>query len=110
MRNRNQVFTLVMIGLCGFLLVSRQKPASATSLAETKEHFEYCIVLVKYEPNHHWKTQIINADAPDPRPIEADMDSTYDGLATLNKLGAQGWEVVSRDTRNSSYLLKRPKS
>ena len=111
---RNKKMTLLMLlalGFGAFILANRYVIAKASPTGEKKQKWEYCRVLDTYRSeNNQYKTQIIS---PSTQPGQIDeIDSSYGGLAALNKLGAEGWEIVGIVPHQSSpeYMMKRPKS
>ena len=113
MRNqRMTLLVLLVIGLGAFLVLSRYAIAKPSATEEPKRKWEYCHVLGSYHVgDNHYKAQIILPSTPDGRVDE--IDSSFGDLAALNKLGADGWEIVgiipNQSNSNPEYILKRPK-
>ncbi len=100
------VFSFVMV--LGWHVSSRvamaQVRAGSPTLA-TRQKWEYCTILNITPGTGGWKAQVARGGV-----IET-MDSDLSGTTTLNRLGADGWELVSvsHQTGNSAeYFLKRP--
>jgi hypothetical protein len=101
---------LLVLGFGVFLVVSRYAVAKSSPSGETKQKWEYCRVLGSYRSgDNQYKAQIISASTPDGRIDE--IESSFGGLVALNKLGAEGWEIVGilPNQSNPEYILKRPK-
>ncbi len=112
MRNRiTTILLLVVLGTVGLLALNRYAAAKPSTTEETKRKWEYCHVFASYPTeNNHYKAPIESASTPVGRFDE--IDSNYGGLAALNKLGADGWELVAILPSNGNgpeYILKRPK-
>jgi hypothetical protein len=111
MRNKKiTLMVLLMLGFGAFLAVDRYVIAKPSPTEETKQKWEYCRVLGSYRSGeNHYKAQIIFPSTPDGRIDE--IESSFSGLAALNKLGAEGWEIVGiiQNQSNPEYILKRPK-
>ena len=110
MRNRRiTLLALLVLGCGGLLALNRYATAKPTSPEETKRKWEYCYVFRSQLLENHYKAQMTS---PDGRTNE--IDSSYMGVGALNKLGAEGWELVAiipdQSTQaNAEYILKRPK-
>ena len=69
------------------------------------QRWEYCTVNMITPGSGGWKAQLSHGGA-----IE-NVESDLTGISTLNRLGMNGWELVSvvHQTGNSAeYFLKRP--
>jgi len=108
---RNRKFTTLI------LIVSVLALASITEFgryalqaiqAQTRlptQRWEYCTVNMITPGTGGWKAQLSHGGA-----IE-NVESDLTGISTLNRLGMNGWELVSvvHQTGNSAeYFLKRP--
>ena len=72
---------------------------------ERRQKWEYCTVMTITPGTGGWKAQIARGAN-----IE-NVDSDMTGLSTVNKLGVEGWELVSvvhRTGNSAEYFLKRP--
>ena len=72
----------------------------------TRQRWEYCTILNITPGTAGWKAQVARNGV-----IET-WDSDLSGTSTLNRLGLEGWELVSvsHQTGNSAeYFLKRPR-
>ena len=72
----------------------------------TRVRWEYCTVN-KITGGNGWKAQVMNGTN------SQTVESDYTGMLAVNRLGADGWELVSviPHTENSvsaEYFLKRP--
>lgn len=110
MRNRKiTLLALLVFGCVGLLALNRYATAKPASPEETKHKWEYCYLFRSQLSENHYKAQMIS---PDGRTIE--IDSSYMGVGALNKLGAEGWELVAiipdqSMQANAEYILKRPR-
>lgn len=110
MRNRKITLLALIVFGCGVLLaLNRYATAKPTLPEETKRKWEYCYLFRSQLSENHYKAQMT---APDGRTIE--IDSSYMGVGALNKLGAEGWDLVAiipdqSMQANAEYILKRPK-
>jgi hypothetical protein len=101
---------LLLVGFGALLLVSRYAIAKPSNAEETKRKWEYCHVFGSYHTEeNHYRAQVVFPSTPDGKIDE--IESSFGGLAALNKLGAEGWEVVGiiPAQSNPEYILKRPK-
>jgi hypothetical protein len=114
MRNRTSTLLILLVLALGvFFLANRYVIARPSPADEGKRKWEYCHLYsggyIKDE--NKWKAQFITSSTPAGRFDE--IDSSYDGLVALNKLGSEGWEVVwvmqQNPTSPPEYILKRPK-
>ncbi len=100
------VFALVMaFGWRAFSGATMAQVRGPSSTPATRQRWEYCTILNITPGSGGWKAQVARGGV-----IET-MDSDLSGTTTLNKLGADGWELVSasHQTGNSAeYFLKRP--
>ena len=70
-----------------------------------RERWEYCTVNMVTPGSGGWKAQVSRGSSID------NVDSDITGISTVNKLGLEGWEIVSvvHEKGNSvEYFLKRP--
>ena len=115
MQNRKMITLLVLlvVGLGTLFVWSRYANGKPSSAEETKRKWEYCRVLGSYQSgDNHYKAQILLPSTQDGRTDE--IESSFGGLAALNKLGAEGWEIVGiipnqSNPQSTEYILKRPK-
>ena len=112
MRIRKMILLLPVLIVALLFVVSRY--ASAKPPGEvTKQRWEYCLVLGSFPQGdaNHYKAQIILPGTPDGKFDE--IESSFEGVAALNKLGAEGWEIVgvipTQQSDRTEYLLKRAK-
>lgn len=109
---RNRLFALLFLIVFGFgalLMVNRYANARPSDSEETNRKWEYCRVYGSYLVGDKYKAQIKLPSTPEGKVDE--IDSSHDGFVALNKLGAQGWELVAMPSQPqySEYLLKRLK-
>lgn len=120
MRNRifkGPLLALAVIGLATVVLLNRRNlvtPAMAQP-QETRrvEKWEYCYMSspFNYNNNKTWKVYVSQGGETQ----MADSDRT--GVAALNKLGGDGWELVSASDEvvstglptSTRFVLKRPR-
>jgi len=116
----NQRFrTLVMFSclvVLGFVMAIGWHVLSGAAMAQGRtgssmpasrqvQKWEYCTILNTSPGTGGWKAQVARGGS-----IET-MDSDVSGITTLNKLGAEGWElvgVVHQTGYSTEYFLKRP--
>jgi hypothetical protein len=102
------VFAFVMaLGWRAFSKETMAQVRTANQSPATRQRWEYCTILSVTPGTAGWKAQVARGG------IIETMDSDLSGTTTLNKLGADGWELVSvsHQTGNSAeYFLKRPSS
>jgi hypothetical protein len=70
-----------------------------------RERWEYCTVNMVTPGSGGWKAQVSRGSSID------NVDSDITGISTVNRLGLEGWELVSvvHEKGNSvEYFLKRP--
>ena len=118
MRNQNfrtVVLSLIVFSLATFTLVSRFSlvKSALAQPQETKklQRWEYCYMSAPYPAKDGWKVTISRGGDQEA------LDSDITGATALNKLGADGWELVgvSDEVVNQSnqtttkLILKRPK-
>ena len=106
------VSCLVVVGLVtaiGWHFLSGATMAQARpggSTLANRQRWEYCTILTITPGTAGWKAQVARNG------IIETMDSDLSGTSTLNRLGLEGWELVSvsHQTGNSAeYFLKRPR-
>ena len=84
--------------------MAQVRPGGSTPA--NRERWEYCTILNITPGTAGWKAQVARNGT-----IET-MESDLSGTTTLNRLGLEGWELVSvsHQTGNSAeYFLKRPR-
>jgi hypothetical protein len=109
-KQRMGLLLLFVLGCGALLMVNRYAMAKPSPAEETKRKWEYCHVYTSYPtPDNKYKAQVMFPSTPEGRIDE--IDSNFGGLAALNKLGAEGWEIVGiiSTQPNAEYILKRPK-
>jgi hypothetical protein len=119
MRNRilnYPIALVVVVGLAGILLgrhSTMNQAMGQSQQAKKAQQWEYCYVSspYTYKTANNWQVNISYGGATQ----MADTDMT--GVAALDKLGADGWELVSASDESvgqgqpskTGFLLKRPK-
>jgi maleate cis-trans isomerase len=109
----NRKMTLVVLfalSVSGFLVMNRYVIAKPSLDQETKRKWEYCHLYASVSNGESYHAQIVYASTPAGRIDE--IDSSYAGVGALNKLGAEGWEVVGiipTQSPGPEFILKRPK-
>ena len=107
-RNRK---SLVIVIITAIALVSltelslRALKAQPRQSPNARERWEYCTVQMVTPGSGGWKAQVSKGSAID------NVDSDITGISTVNRLGLEGWELVSvvHEKGNSvEYFLKRP--
>jgi len=111
MRNRtNTLLILAALALGVFFLANRFVTAKPAPGQDGKRKWEYGHLYSSFCEGNKCKAPFKTASTP---PGQWDyIESSFDGLAALNTLGADGWEVVAITLQNptqSEYLLKRAK-
>lgn len=110
-RNRRlTILILIVSGLAFASITEFGRHALQATEAQTRpstqpQRWEYCTVNMITPGTGGWKAQVSHGGA-----IE-NVDSDITGISTVNRLGQNGWEVVSvvHQTGNSiEYFLKRP--
>jgi len=110
---RNRKFTILILIVSVLALASAtevgrqavQAIQAQTLLPTQPQKWEYCTVNMITPGTGGWKAQVSHGGA-----IE-NVDSDLTGISTVNRLGQNGWELVSvvHQTGNSAeYFLKRP--
>jgi len=108
-RNRKSAFVtvvitaLALISVTGFSL--RALKAQGRQPPSGRERWEYCTVNMVTPGSGGWKAQVSRGSSID------NVDSDITGISTVNRLGLEGWELVSavHEKGNSvEYFLKRP--
>lgn len=99
------VSVLALASITGFGRYALQAIQAQTRVPTQPQRWEYCTVNMITPGTGGWKAQVSHGGAIE----NADSDMT--GISTVNRLGLNGWEVVSvvHQTGNSTeYFLKRP--
>jgi hypothetical protein len=110
---RNRKFTILILIVSVLALASItefgrqavQAIQAQTRLPTQPQRWEYCTVNMITPGTGGWKAQLSRGGG-----IE-NVESDITGISTLNRLGMNGWELVSvvHQTGNSAeYFLKRP--
>jgi hypothetical protein len=112
MQNRTKtLLILVAIAFGVFFLANRYVIARPSPAEDSKRKWEYGHLYPSYRTGENeYKAQFGTSSTPAGRTDE--IGSSFDGLAALNKLGADGWEVVwviQSGSNQPEYLLKRAK-
>ena len=114
----NRRFRILVVVTClvvlGFLVARGWHVLSGAAMAQTRtgsaasatrQKWEYCTILNITPGTAGWKAQVARGG------IIETMDSDLSGTSTLNRLGAEGWELVSvshQPPNSAEYFLKRP--
>ena len=108
-RNRNSLVVIVIVTAIALIstteLSLRALKAQTRPSSSARERWEYCTVQMVTPGSGGWKAQLSRGSS-----IE-NVDSDLTGISTVNRLGAEGWELVSvvHEKGNSvEYFLKRP--
>ena len=108
---KTNLLTLLLVVLGAFFMFGRYVIAKSSPVGETRQKWEYCRLLGSYRAeDNHYKAQVLFPSTPDGHIDE--IESGFQSLAALNKLGSEGWEVVEVIRAQSApeeYLLRRPK-
>ena len=105
---------VVMVAVAGMIFLSRLNTQATAQSQETKRatQWEYCFVTnpYAYERANNWVVSVSYGGSSQ----IAETDVT--GVSALNKLGAEGWELVGISNTSdkerptpTSYIFKRPK-
>ena len=108
-RTRKSVFLTVVITTLALISVTglglRALKAQVRQPPPARERWEYCTVNMVTPGSGGWKAQVSRGSS-----IE-NVESDITGISTVNRLGLEGWELVSavHEKGNSvEYFLKRP--
>lgn len=110
-RNRKFTILILIVTVLTFVSITEfgrsalQAIQAQTRLSTQPQRWEYCTVNMITPGSGGWKAQLSHGGA-----IE-NVESDLTGISTLNRLGMNGWELVSvvHQTGNSAeYFLKRP--
>lgn len=110
-RNRKFTILILIVSVLALAWVTEVgRHFSQATEAQTRgpaqpQRWEYCTVNMITPGTGGWKAQVSHGGS-----IE-NVDSDITGLSTVNRLGRDGWELVSvvHQTGNSvEYFLKRP--
>ena len=110
-RNRKFTIFILIVTVLTFVSITEfgryavQAIQAKTRLPTQPQKWEYCTVNMITPGSGGWKAQLSHGGA-----IE-NVESDLTGISTLNRLGMNGWELVSvvHQTGNSAeYFLKRP--
>jgi hypothetical protein len=113
MKIQKPLLIVLVLAVTGMFLMSRYVFAKSSPADDAKRKWEYCHLyapLTRDEGNHYKAAFQTEAS---PQGKWDYVDSDYTGLGALNRLGADGWEVVliiPVANGPSEYLLKRPRS
>ena len=107
---RKQILVLVLsvIGIVSIAELGRyafQAQTRPPSSPMTRVRWEYCTVNTVTPGSGGWKAQESRGSSID------NVDSDITGISSVNRLGLEGWELVSvvHERGNSvEYFLKRP--
>jgi hypothetical protein len=111
-KNFKVVFSLTVLSLAAFALLggfNLAKSAFAQPQAKTVQRWEYCYMSVPQPGKDGSYVTISRGDA------QETLESDTTGAKALNRLGADGWELVgvSNEVTNnhtySRFFLKRPR-
>src|SRR5262245_23419401 len=112
MRNPKMLLLFLVIAAVSLLALNRFVLAKPTVAAdETKRKWEYCRLMGSYmRGGNHYVAPVLVAATASERWEEVESDSF--NVAALNKLGAEGWELVTivptGQANGPEYILKRP--
>jgi hypothetical protein len=110
-RNRKYTILIFIVSVLALASITEfGRPALQAIQAQTRvptqpQRWEYCTVNMITPGSGGWKAQVSHGGN-----IE-NVDSDITGLSSVNRLGSNGWELVSvvHQTGNSvEYFLKRP--
>ena len=109
-RNRKVTILILIVSVLALASITEfGRQAVQAIQAQTRptqpQRWEYCTVNMITPGTGGWKAQLSHGGA-----IE-NVESDITGISTLNRLGMNGWELVSvvHQTGNSAeYFLKRP--
>ena len=110
-RNRKLTILILIVTVLTFVSITEfgryavQAIQAQTRLPTQPQKWEYCTVNMITPGSGGWKAQLSHGGA-----IE-NVESDLTGISTLNRLGMNGWELVSvvHQTGNSAeYFFKRP--
>ncbi len=108
-RNRKSVVVIVMVTAVALVSLTelslRALKAQTRQPPNVRERWEYCTVQMVTPGSGGWKAQVTRGSSTE------NVDSDITGISTVNRLGFEGWELVSvvHEKGNSvEYFLKRP--
>ena len=108
-RNRKSAVIIVIIAAIALVSLTefglRALKAQGRQPLPGRERWEYCTVQMVTPGSGGWKAQFSKGSSID------NVESDITGISTVNRLGQEGWELVSvvHEKGNSvEYFLKRP--
>ena len=99
------IITVIALVLMTQLSLRALKAQARQPPPPARERWEYCTVNMVTPGSGGWKAQLSRGSS-----IE-NVESDITGISTINRLGLEGWELVSvvHEKGNSvEYFLKRP--
>ena len=96
---------IALVSIAGLGRYAFQAQTRPPSSPMTRVRWEYCTVNTITPGSGGWKAQVWYATNSE------NVESDLTGIMAVNRLGAEGWEVVSvvHERGNSAeYFLKRP--
>jgi len=113
-RNRKYTILIIILSVLAFASITECGRYALQAIeAQTRiptqpprsQRWEYCTVNMITPGTGGWKAQVSHGGSVE------NVDSDITGLSTVNRLGVDGWELVSvvHEAGNSAeYFLKRP--
>ena len=111
MKHQKLLLISIVLTLTGTFLMTRYAFARSAPADETKRKWEYCHVYPpSFREGNRYKAALETATTPEGQFDKIDSNNT--GMVALNKLGADGWELVAvipTTSGSNEYILKRPR-
>lgn len=114
MKHQKPLLIVLVLALTGTFLMNRYVFGKAAPTDDTKRKWEYChLYPSSFRDGNHYKAALETATTPEGRLDKIDSNNT--GMVALNRLGADGWELVAvipstdGSTGSTEYILKRPR-
>jgi hypothetical protein len=104
-RSLSSILLILIVTMVGLLVWNIAGSSTAAQTQESKkvQRWEYCYMSAPYSTVEGWKVAVARGGEQEIR------ESDQTGAAALNKLGADGWELVGATGDATKFFLKRPK-
>ena len=104
-RSFSSILLIVIVAMVGLHVwnIAGSSTAAQTQESKKAQKWEYCYMSAPYSTVDGSKVMVFRGGEPEIR------DSDHTGVAALNKLGADGWELVGTSGDATKFFLRRPK-